>query len=219
MNNLIYLSFFIWIAISSLFKLSDELFFSGIYVVGIINLLYILYLQKLKKDISKRFGTIKYDIVSPKPFTSMIAGLNRNGYKIEDIKKIEFMSYDLNQSCAYIKPLIDKIILKNSDIEIDFIGFGDKDSCDNLKHKNIRYFYTDKQISEHKNLIYLKNGEVLLWYEPYHKIVNNRHHFKKGAYLISPKDTILENIKKEIDDWKEKRKQFPLNWPKQVSDS
>jgi len=118
------------------------------------------------------------------------------------IKKIDFISYDLNQSCSYIKPMLKKIVLLNSKISINIIGYGDSDSCRRMNEKNLTYFPIKTKLDEHKNLIYMNDGKVFLWYEPSHKIENGIHHFKGGGYFLNPKAEVLQEIEKYIKELK-----------------
>lgn len=201
-DDILYYGFFVWLIIASFFHIND--FYFNIGVIGLVVYLFIyLYkLNKVKKNIELKFGKVLYNYNQPKPFTTMLSSAYQEGYRLKDIEKIDFISYDLNESYKYIEPLIKKIVKKNQYINIDFIGYANQQDCINKQYDNINFFYTKKQLSEHKNLIYMKNGKIFLWYEPSHKIKNGKHYFENGGYFIEPKNNVLNDIEIEIKKYK-----------------
>jgi hypothetical protein len=119
-------------------------------------------------------------------FFSMIKAISSKGYKANNIEKIGFISYDLAQSCKYIKPMLNSIINVNKSIQINMIGYGDKESCKNLNKPNPYYFSIREKIKEHKNIAYTNDGKFFLPYDPSYKIENNMHYFKDKSYFIEP---------------------------------
>lgn len=190
------------IVISALFGLSDIFIGYSLAVIMIVLIAVLFYMSYVKNNIQNKFGSVLYSYNQPTPFTTMLSSILKEGYKIEDIKHIDFMSYNLNQSCSYLNNVLPKIINKNSDLSISFIGYGDKIKCSKFESSTISFTLIDRKLTEHKNIITMRDGKSFLWYEPNHKIIDGKHYFVNGGYFIEPKDEILEEINKEIDSYK-----------------
>jgi len=193
LNDVVFYSFLIWILISGGLKVDNFIFWIGNFTLLSLFFIGLLYSKYLSYLISKQYGKVLSNYNDPKPFTSMINAISKAGYKANDIKEIDFISYDLNQSCNYIKPIAKRLVSTNDTIKINIIGYGDKASCQDISNDNLNYFPLDIRLSEHKNLVYMDDGTTFLWYEPNHKIKDNTHYFKGGGYFIEPaKDSLVE---------------------------
>jgi len=202
-SNIIWFSFLSWMIISGILNINNYVYFMGNIVLLSLFIVLMIILKITKMNISQEYGKILYSYNNPTPISSMVDALSLKGYKSSNVKQIDFMSYDLKESCQYMKTFIPIIINDNDDISINIIGYGSKEDCQSLSNKNLSYFPTNDRIEKHKNLIYMKNGETFLWYEPSHKIENGKHYFKNGGYFIEPKEEVLKSIKKEITSLKE----------------
>lgn len=204
-NDIIFYSFLVWILISGGLSVDNFIFWSGnftlfgLFVFGMLNMKY------KERQISIQYGKVIASYADPKPFTSMINAISKEGYTANSIKEIDFISYDLKQSCDYIKPMLKKIVSANTEIHINIIGYGDINSCKSIEESNLTYFPIENKLDEHKNLIYMKDGKVFLWYEPSHKIENGIHYFKGGGYFLNPKTEVLKDIENYIGELKVSR--------------
>lgn len=201
-NDVIFYSFLVWILLSGGLQVDNSIFLIGNFVLFSLFVFGIVYKQYYVVKISKQYGKVLASYTDPKPFTSMINAISKAGYSAKDIKKIDFISYDLEQSCDYIKPILSKIVKVNSKININIIGYGDKDSCQSINSDSLIYFPIKKKLEEHKNLVYMNDNRVFLWYEPSHKIVDGSHYFKGGGYFLDPTKSVLEDIENYIQELK-----------------
>lgn len=194
--------FLVWFTISNVFNFTNLVFFTGIFVL-LIGIFVFRYLKT--SNMKKKYSSdLSYYYFSPQPITSMVDALYVENYKAKDIKKIDFIAYDLAESCNYGQKKISKIIASNKNVEINIIGHGDKEHCINSEShaNNLSYFPINEKKTEHKNLIYMNDGRTFLWYEPYHKIENGEHFFKKGGYFLEPSKKVLESIEEDINNLK-----------------
>jgi hypothetical protein len=154
--------------------------------------------QKIYSAITNQYGTVKTQYSEPKPLTTMLDALMENGNKISDIKEITFISSDLEHTCKYLanSKSANFLFSKNKNLKINLIGYSENKNI-NCKNINININRTVKEINEHKNIIYMKNGNKFLWYEPHHSIKNKRHYFPQGAFFIEMKEGVYENIQEE----------------------
>lgn len=202
LSSMLYFSFLVWIVIVGVFSINDKIFILGVLTLGVLVAWQVGHIVYKKYSIANKFGSVLYSYNQPTPFTTMLSSVIKAGYKVEDIQHIDFMSYDLNQSCSYLNDILPKIINKNSNLKISFIGYGDKIKCSKFKSEKISFTLIDEKLTEHKNIITMRDGKSFLWYEPNHKIIDGKHYFLNGGYFIEPKDEILEEISKEIDSYK-----------------
>lgn len=190
------------IVISVLFGLSDV--FMGYFLVGMMLVLFatLYYMSLVKSNIQNKFGEILFSYNRPTPFTTMLSSILKTGYKIEDIRHIDFMSFDLNQSCTYLNGILPAILKKNTILTISFVGYGDATKCDVFENSSLSFHFTKEKLFEHKNIITMQDGRSFLWYEPNHKIIDGKHYFINGGYFIEPKYDVLKQINKEIENYK-----------------
>lgn len=198
-NNEVLILFLLWFAISNIFNFTNLIFFMGIFFLLAVVFI-IRYYQN--NGMKKKFiSNISYYYMFPRPITSMMDALSLEGYTVQDIKKIDFMAYSLSETCNYGYKKISKIVESNQNIKINIIGYGKNNDCPSEKKyiNNIEYFPTNNKRTEHKNLIYMNDNKTFLWYEPYHKIENEKHDFKrKGGYFLKPNQKVLETIEEDI---------------------
>lgn len=197
-NNIVLVLFFMWLIISAIFEYENLVFFIGFFILFMSALMYGFFLNLY---IKKKYGKINYYDDSPQPLSSMIKILLSKNYKVTDVKKIDFMTYDLKEAYDYMKSATTKMIDSNKNIELNIIGYGKKEECKN-NNISLSCFPISKKITEHKNLIYMNDEKVFLWYEPNHKTEKGKHYFQHGGYFIEPSEKALNSIEKEISIFK-----------------
>jgi len=126
----------------------------------------------------------------PTPGKSMFNALRTNGFEPEDIKEVFMMSYSLKHD--YLTNSEFSRTMKNLNVKFNLYGsYGTASDISKILNyyqqveeiKNLNYHLT-----EHYNILDMKNGEVYIWYEPSHIVENNKDILNEGGYLFLAKD-------------------------------
>jgi hypothetical protein len=192
-----------WMLVVAIFSLSDEILNIGILVFVVFSIFGLSDYLYSKTRVGRQFGLIKAHYFSPKPLTTMLDSLVSNGYLIAEIDSIFSVSYDLKATCKYLdeSKAAEYLFKKNKEIKFNIIGYSsDGIVYESEKYPRILTQTTKDKLSEHKNIIIMKNGDTLLWYEPHHIISDRKHTFNQGAYLIKISKDKKYEIEKEYEE-------------------
>lgn len=125
-----------------------------------------------------------------------------------DIERLYLMAYDLKESCEYIKKT-------EYGRPVTIIGYADND-CSIDYPENVEAKRTPIRFAEHENLVKLKDGRFLLWYEPQHRGGKDFGQFYSGeirdgfndedlsalkARLVKPNESTLNRIKHNFQNY------------------
>jgi hypothetical protein len=138
---------------------------------------------------------------SPGPIDSLIDSLETNGVPLNSVKTISLESADLQASIDYYtnsRQRLLKALKAIPDMRLNVYG-----PCKNAMPKplteNTELICIDKELTRHVNLIETKDRSFV-WYEPFHDVINGKHYFTRGAYLIEIDNSLVPQIKKEYDE-------------------
>jgi hypothetical protein len=148
MQNVFFYSFVIWFLVSIFFKIDDVLFMKINILIFFFLISYLAYNKYIKKMITKKYGTILNSYVSPKKLVSILSSIAKEGYVIKQIKKVDFICKNLNESFKFNDKLLQKIVLLNPTIKINIIGFECEEFSLLKNTKNIKYLKTKEKLIE-----------------------------------------------------------------------
>ncbi|NPA11263.1 MAG: hypothetical protein GXO62_03380 [Epsilonproteobacteria bacterium] len=131
---------------------------------------------------------------NPKPFTSLLLLLEKNGIKP---KYMKLMAYDLNKAYEYFKNLD----IKAPKLNVEIYAYGEEEKELNIGNANIKFIPIKNKLETHINLIYDENDDLYVYYEPFHKdIYDFDINFEKASeneLLIHRPELRKPNIKQK----------------------
>jgi len=164
-----------------------------IFIIGLTSLILTIYESYFLNSL----GSIKLHIKKPTPGKSMFDALEQNGVKNTNILELYMTTYDLKNK--YNKDSEYGRLLKKNGKDYNFMiyGYGDKNDINELEgnFKKLKVKTSNKHITEHFNLIKTTQNNYFLWYEPFHKSIDNKEILPDGAYLVSLNDDKFNYLK------------------------
>lgn len=148
-------------------------------------------------QVQKKFGgRILAFAYVPTPIGSLLKSLSTQDVATAELKQINLMSSDLSESVDYYEKgdeegvSLTRILDNNPDLAVIAIGPSKKRGI-KAPHGRISLVVAQGgyEETEHVNLISTKGGQNYVWYEPYHNVINRKHYFTKGAYLVETDET------------------------------
>lgn len=129
-------------------------------------------------------------VVCPSPSSSMLNTLFKQKITPQDIEELYFQTWDLKND--YFEHQLQKNLQElhiAGQVRLEFVGYGNDDDAKNIKQifPSAEIYFSEKKLSEHVNLIKLKNGDLFIWYEPVHRANGNDDKVYRpadGAFLI-----------------------------------
>jgi hypothetical protein len=155
---------------------------AALSIIGLLSFILFIF----KNFNANRYGKILSYVNNPTPGKSMFDSLEEEGVKLANIKELYIMTYDLKNK-YHIDSEYNKILKKNgSEYKFNMIGFGKEEDITELnkEFKNLKVRVLKKHHTEHLNLI-KTSKDTYLWYEPYHKSIENKEILNEGAYLVN----------------------------------
>ena len=192
-----------------------EIFIFGVFVISSISIAlyshYHIAVNKAANDFFD-FHKISYEN-SPTPCLSMLEHIQKAGYLLEKISKIETMVYDM-------KYILDPEILngfrslltKNPEIEIVLrVSLIPSEEIllefNTAFQGNITLAETGTKFTKHTNILTFLNSEILFWHEPKHisnGLASNsdmsKCFFPYGAFLLKGSADEAERVRNKIKD-------------------
>lgn len=129
-------------------------------------------------------------VVCPSPSSSMLNTLFKQKITPQDIEGLYFQTWDLKND--YFEHQLQKNLQKlhiADQVDLEFVGYGDENDAKNIRgiFPNAKISFSAEKLSEHVNLIKLKNGDLFIWYEPVHQANGGDDRVYRpadGAFLI-----------------------------------
>ncbi len=141
----------------------------------------------------------------PKPGTTLLDLLKKNHVSVEKIKTMSLMACSLEHGCEYYLKKLSKE-LKDTTISIYgyYQGSMDIKKC---SESNITFYQTKNILTEHINLIRIKDDELFICYEPEHIVIGKEDILKYGSCLVKVKEKNKDVVEHSfIDKLSETRK-------------
>lgn len=133
----------------------------------------------------------------PTPIDTLLDLLTLHGIPAKDIESITMMSTDLNESLDYLfgkdvaGAAFGQLLRENPGIKAVLYGY--LTTPVRVNHP-AELKPIPKKRTEHTNLIVTKDQRAFVWYEPYHLVVDGKHYFTRGAYLIEIPAPVRDRI-------------------------
>ena len=135
---------------------------------------------------------------NPNPGKTMLSYLGSEGVLLSSVSELKLMVCNLSD--RYLYDFLEEVHGQNSDLLVTLYGIGTPERLpEGLKTTLIR---SDRPVTEHINVIRMKNGKVFVWHEPKHTVKRDRtgcevHSLPFGAYLLETDDEYAVNVWKQ----------------------
>lgn len=146
-------------------------------------------------------GNLLEFVFAPTPMSSLYRSLQEHGIAPTEIASLSLMSADITQSLHYFergdgkRAFIDSL-KENPDLEVTIYG---RCALEVSEFKGIAIKRTRDRYVEHINLLSTKDQRHFVWYEPYHEILDGKHHFPEGAYLFEVSARTAAQLKEQLE--------------------
>lgn len=162
------------------------------------------------RQVVKKFGKDILKFVNdPTPAASVLSSLRGSHIAPETIRYAWLESADAPSTVRYIRQRSSGIdgqsFLETLGPNAKIVVLAKTNLPPESRNQNqIRIIPARQRLTKHINLFVTATGRSYVWYEPYHVIINDKHWFPRGAYLIAvsetKRDEILRDYRERIAD-------------------